>query len=145
MSVQPTGSFLRVQRGPIIAVVAHGTPGRAAGRGGRANRNRLHGIRNRFARSWGLLHCRTIFLAPSGIAEKSLWGLIGALMGGISLMIRGLHREATMSAYRWRGMVAAYEAQQVSKTIVQKLDAIVIEYLQREVRHGGRSKRSKAE
>ena len=80
----------------------------------------------------------------AGLHNRAPW-LIGALMGGISLMIRGLHREATMSAYRWRGMVAAYEAQQVSKTIVQKLDAIVIEYLQREVRHGGRSKRSKAE
>ena len=86
-----------------------------------------------------------IFLAPSGIAEKSLWGLIGTLMGGISLIIRGLHREATMNAYRWRGMVAAYEAPQVSKATVQKLDAIVIEYLQREVRPGGRNRRSKAE
>jgi hypothetical protein len=86
-----------------------------------------------------------IFLAPSGVAEKSLWALIGTLMGGISLMIRGLHREATMNAYRWRGMVAAYEAPQVSKTTVQKLDAIVVEYLEREVRHGGRSRRSKAE
>lgn len=85
-----------------------------------------------------------IFFSPSGIAEKSLWGLIGALMGGISLMIRGLHREATISAYRWRGMVAAYGAPQVSKTTVQKLDAIIIEYLEREVRHGSRSRASAA-
>jgi hypothetical protein len=81
-----------------------------------------------------------IFLAPSGVAEKALWGLTSALMGGISLIIRGLHREATMNAYRWRGIVAAYQAPQIPKSTVQKLDAIVLEYLQGEVRHGGRHK-----
>lgn len=85
-----------------------------------------------------------IFFSPSGIAEKSLWGLIGALMGGISMMIRGLHREATLSAYRWRGVVAAYKAPRVSRATVQKLDAILIEYLESEVRHGGRSRASAA-
>jgi hypothetical protein len=84
-----------------------------------------------------------VLLSPGGVAEKAIWGLIGTLMTGISLMIRGLHREATMSAYRWRGVVDAYEAPRVTKATIQKLDSIILEYLEREVGHGGRSRASR--
>ena len=67
------------------------------------------------------------------------------LMGGIGLMIRGLYREATMSTSRWRRIVDAYGAPQVSKATIQKLDAIVMEYVQRDIRHGGRSRTSKSD
>ena len=71
-----------------------------------------------------------VALSPDGVAEKTIWGLIGAIMTAISLMIHGLHREATMNAFRWRCMVNAYEAPQVTKATTQTLDSIVIEYLQ---------------
>ena len=88
--------------------------------------------------------CVGIFLPLEGIAAKAIWGLVGSLLMGVGLMIRGLHREATRNHFRWRGVVDAYAAPKTTRALVQQLDAIVMRYLEMEVRNASRRRRRSA-